>query len=121
GCCRISANARRFKSGIESRVFAIQVAPSCRSQSSVRQRKLPCTRREHARFCRIGWLIAEHDRPKTIIIGGRPSMEGYHSSSITKAIIDLQLEITASAQRCGITYSERCCANDVVSVASISH
>jgi hypothetical protein len=31
-------------------------------------------------------------------------------SSTTKAIIDLQLEITASAQRCGITYSGRCCA-----------
>ena len=35
----------------------------------------------------------------------------YHFSSITKAIIDLQLEITASAQRCGITYSERCLAD----------
>ena len=35
----------------------------------------------------------------------------YHCSSITEAIIDLPLEITASAQRCGITYSERCCAD----------
>jgi len=34
----------------------------------------------------------------------------HHCSSTTKAIIDLQLEITASAQRCGITYSGRCCA-----------
>jgi hypothetical protein len=34
----------------------------------------------------------------------------YHCSSTTKAIIDLQLEITASAQRCGTTYSGRCCA-----------
>src|SRR5258706_13973590 len=38
----------------------------------------------------------------------------YRCSSITKAIIDLQLEITASAQRCGITYSERCLADGVV-------
>jgi pyridine nucleotide-disulfide oxidoreductase len=35
----------------------------------------------------------------------------YHCSSITKAIIDLQLGITASAQRCGITYAGRCCAD----------
>ena len=32
-------------------------------------------------------------------------------SSITKAIIDLQLEISASAQRCGIVYSGRCLAD----------
>src|SRR5713226_6938052 len=38
----------------------------------------------------------------------------YDCSSITKAIIDLQLEITASAQRCGILYSERCLADGVV-------
>jgi hypothetical protein len=30
---------------------------------------------------------------------------------ITKAIIDLQLEISASAQRCGIVYSGRCLAD----------
>jgi hypothetical protein len=35
----------------------------------------------------------------------------YDCSSITKAIIDLQLEISASAQRCGITYSGRCLAD----------
>jgi hypothetical protein len=45
----------------------------------------------------------------------------YRCSSITKAIIDLQLEITASAQRCGIMYSERCLADGVVAVASINH
>src|SRR3981189_3734703 len=35
----------------------------------------------------------------------------YRYSSITKAIIDLQLEISASAQRCGIVYSGRCLAD----------
>ena len=35
----------------------------------------------------------------------------YHCSSITKSTIDLQLAIMASAQRCGITYSGRCCAD----------
>jgi hypothetical protein len=32
----------------------------------------------------------------------------YYCASTTEAIIDLQLETTASAQRCGITYSGRC-------------
>ena len=35
----------------------------------------------------------------------------YRCSSTTNPIIDLQLAITASAQRCGITYSGRCCAD----------
>src|SRR5260370_5531422 len=37
-------------------------------------------------ICRICWLIAEHARRKTIIVGGRPSMEGwtaaYHAAGI---------------------------------------
>jgi hypothetical protein len=32
--------------------------------------------------------------------------------STTKVIINSQRETTASAQRCGIAYSGRCCAND---------
>src|SRR5258708_25776581 len=40
----------------------------------------------------------------------------YDCSSITKAIIDLQLEISASAQRCGITYSGRCLADPDVAL-----
>ena len=52
------------------------------------------------------WYLFVHHCAHTVPINCR-----YHSSSITKAIIDLQLEITASAQRCGITYSERCCAD----------
>src|SRR6266851_1918659 len=56
------------------------------AETEGQQRKLPCRRGGSRPICRIAWLIAEHARRKTIIIGGRPSMEGwtaaYHAAGI---------------------------------------
>src|SRR5713226_8546536 len=37
-------------------------------------------------ICRICWLIAEHAARKTIIIGGRPSMEGWTAATYSARV-----------------------------------
>jgi hypothetical protein len=83
------------------KVFAIHGAPSFTPQSSVRPRKLPCRGKRVTPICRIGWLIAQHARRKTIITGGRPSDPGDArvESNDQRHLQRLKIILTAATSR----------------------
>ena len=68
----------------------------------------------------VAWTLAEYVVHRFVLHGIAPTEHRQHHANpdgavltifITKAIVDLQLEISASAQRCGIVYSGRCLAD----------